>query len=58
MKHIKYCLKCKKYTLNEICSSCNQKTILPKPIRFSPEDKYGKYRRREKKIILKEKGLF
>ena len=38
------CSKCKDYTLEKECSECNQKTITPKPARFSIEDKYGKYR--------------
>ncbi|MBT4577139.1 RNA-protein complex protein Nop10 [Candidatus Woesearchaeota archaeon] len=42
------CSKCKDYTLEKECSECNQKTITPKPARFSIEDKYGKYRRMAK----------
>lgn len=58
MKLIQKCLKCDNYTLKEICPKCQTKTISPKPPKFSPEDKYGEYRRKEKKIILKEKGLY
>ena len=56
MKHILKCLKCQKYTLQEDC--CKIKTISPKPPKFSPTDKYGKYRREEKRKILKELNLF
>ncbi len=55
MKHILKCSKCGKYTLKKIC--CGVKTISPKPAKFSPEDKYGSYRRRVKKDKLVEEGL-
>jgi rRNA maturation protein Nop10 len=32
---------------------CGKKTSNPKPAKFSPEDKYGKYRR----IAKKQQGL-
>lgn len=50
---MKKCPKCKNYTLKDYCSKCNIKTITVKPPRFSPEDKYGKYRRILKKSIKK-----
>lgn len=53
MKHIYFCKKCQVYTMKEICPKCNTKTIQPKPAKFSPEDPYGKYRRKAKK----EQGL-
>ncbi|MEM0351080.1 MAG: RNA-protein complex protein Nop10 [Archaeoglobaceae archaeon] len=43
---IKKCPKCLEYTLKEICQRCGEKTINPIPPRFSPEDPYGKYRRK------------
>ena len=48
-KEILYCDDCKKYSLKEICSVCDKKTRTPKPAKFSPLDKYGKYRRLYKK---------
>jgi H/ACA ribonucleoprotein complex subunit 3 len=45
MKKIMKCPKCLVYTLKESCSKCKVKTINPRPAKFSPEDKYGKYRR-------------
>jgi H/ACA ribonucleoprotein complex subunit 3 len=49
MKSLLYlCRNCKKYTLATTCQ-CGTATIQPAPPRFSPEDKYGKYRRLLKK---------
>ncbi len=41
----KKCTSCKKYTLKEICPYCGQRTISPYPPRYSPQDKFGKFRR-------------
>lgn len=46
---MKICPKCKDYTLKEVCPLCNLRTINPHPPKFSPEDRYGKYRRLMKK---------
>jgi len=45
---IKQCPKCKEYTLKNTCRECSQQTITPKPAKWSPEDKFGKYRRKAK----------
>ncbi len=45
---IQYCAACDIYTLKEKCKGCGEKTISPKPARFSPEDTYGSYRRKLK----------
>jgi len=50
---MKICPKCNTYTMEEICSVCKVPTVNPHPPKFSPEDKYGKYRR----IIKKESGV-
>ena len=55
MKHILKCSACEKYTMKEVC--CDRKTINPKPMKFSPEDAYGKYRREAKKTELNTRGL-
>jgi H/ACA ribonucleoprotein complex subunit 3 len=47
--HIKKCANCGKYTLKTVCPVCNLETISPHPHRFSPEDRFGKYRRALKK---------
>lgn len=49
MTDIRYCKNCEKYTLNKICKKCDSKTIIKKPPRYSPQDAYGKYRRKLKK---------
>jgi len=48
------CPKCGTYTLKENCPVCGEKTVTPIPPRFSPEDPYGKYRRK----LRKEVGFF
>ena len=48
MKKIFKCGICSKYTLKEVCI-CGGKTISPRPAKYSPEDKYAKYRRIAKK---------
>jgi len=42
---LRKCVKCKKYTLNqEKCPYCGDRLHVPHPAKFSPEDKYAKYR--------------
>ncbi|MBD3202939.1 RNA-protein complex protein Nop10 [Candidatus Woesearchaeota archaeon] len=55
MKNIKKCPACSKYTLSEKCS-CKKKAVSPKPPKFSPEDKYAKYRRKAKREEWEKKG--
>ncbi|MDP3917318.1 MAG: nucleolar RNA-binding Nop10p family protein [Nanoarchaeota archaeon] len=43
------CTVCNDYTLEKICKSCKKPAITPKPAKYSPIDKYGKYRRLAKK---------
>jgi H/ACA ribonucleoprotein complex subunit 3 len=47
-----HCKNCDIYTLNSICPNCTTPTGQPAPPRFSPEDKYGKYRRKLKKELV------
>ena len=54
MSNLRYCKNCRKYTLDKICSKCKEKTISKNPPRFSPQNHYGAYRRKLKKI---EKGV-
>jgi H/ACA ribonucleoprotein complex subunit 3 len=35
--------------MTETCPKCGEKTNSTKPAKFSPEDKWGKYRRMAKK---------
>jgi len=42
---LRKCEKCEKYTLNqEKCPHCGGKVRIPHPPKFSPDDKYAKYR--------------
>ena len=42
---ILHCKTCRRYTLSKTCNHCSLHTSNPLPPRFSPQDKYGKYRR-------------
>ena len=43
---LRKCVKCGKYTLNhESCPICGGNLRIPHPAKFSPEDRYAKYRR-------------
>jgi len=43
---LRKCVQCKRYTLNqEKCPHCGGRVRVPHPAKFSPEDKYAKYRR-------------
>jgi len=57
MKRIRFCEKCKIYTLKYDCPYCGEKTVLRIPPKYSPDDKFAKYRRKLKKEILIERGL-
>ena len=50
-KHIRKCKSCQKYTLKLICG-CGSETILRKPPKFSPIDKYAEYRRKENVVYV------
>lgn len=47
-RHILFCVNCKEYTMKEKCPRCGGATIEKKPPKFSPDDKWGKYRRAAK----------
>ena len=40
---IRRCPKCGEYTLKDTC--CGSKTVTAHPAKYSPDDRYGKYRR-------------
>jgi len=50
MSDLFYCVKCGIYTLKKKCGICGGKTNIRKPPRFSPQDNYGAYRRKLKKL--------
>jgi len=56
MKHIFKCSICNKYTMKEVCG-CGSKTIIPKPLKFTPDDKLSKYRRKAKLGEYADRGL-
>lgn len=55
MMRIMKCVRCGSYTLKDVC--CNEKTISPRPAKFSIEDKYAVYRRKAKSAGLVSEGL-
>ncbi|MBT3408565.1 ribosome biogenesis protein [Candidatus Woesearchaeota archaeon] len=57
-KSINKCHECNIYSIKDSCPNCNNKISEEKPGKFSVEDKYGEYRRKAKKEILKEKNLY
>ncbi len=54
MKHILKCLSCRSYTMKDICPYCSGTAVSPNPPKYSPEDKYAKYRREAKKRMEQE----
>ena len=58
MTKLRFCPNCCIYTLKNICPKCGQQTINPHPPRYSPQDKWGKYRRKFlDEIFLKKSKL-
>lgn len=57
MKHILRCKNCGNYTLNGLCPKCGHEATTPMPPKYSPDDKYGMYRRKVKFQSLKSGGL-
>ncbi|MGY5874346.1 MAG: RNA-protein complex protein Nop10 [Candidatus Thorarchaeota archaeon] len=50
MSQIFKCNQCNEYTLTEVqCPKCGGTVVSPRPPKYSPEDKYGMYRRKAKK---------
>ncbi|MBS3816091.1 MAG: RNA-protein complex protein Nop10 [Candidatus Thermoplasmatota archaeon] len=50
MEKIRICPSCDEYSLGEMCDRCGEKTVNPKPPKYSPEDRYGEYRRKQKRL--------
>lgn len=51
---LKRCTGCGEYTLQDTCPYCQGRLASARPAKYSPEDHYGKYRRRLK--TLERKG--
>ena len=49
------CPACKEYTLAEACPRDGTPTKSPRPAKYSPEDHYGEYRRRLKRLDAAER---
>ncbi|MDI6702582.1 RNA-protein complex protein Nop10 [Methanothermobacter wolfeii] len=54
---MKRCRSCGEYTLRDVCPHCGGATGVVYPPKFSPEDRYGKYRRKLKReLLMKNNG--
>ncbi len=42
---LKFCPACARYSLQETCPVCRGATRSPHPMRFSPQDRWARYRR-------------
>jgi len=42
---LRVCTACGRYTLKSRCPACSGATRTPHPARFSPQDRWGRYRR-------------
>ena len=56
-KHLHKCLMDQHYTLENKCPDCGSECVLPRPPKFSLDDKYAPLRREVKKKELRDKGL-
>ncbi len=57
MEHLHKCINCSRYTLEEKCPLCLEVAVIPKPPKFSLDDKYIVYRAQVKKEERVRKGL-
>ena len=48
------CPACGTYTMSEVCGKDGQKTRSSIPMRFTPDDRYAKYRRALEEQSVKE----
>jgi H/ACA ribonucleoprotein complex subunit 3 len=42
---LRVCRSCARYTFQDACPNCHGATRSPHPARYSPQDRWGKYRR-------------
>lgn len=49
-------MKCKKYTMKEICD-CGNSALIAKPLKYSVDDKLASYRRMAKHEEYLKRGL-
>ncbi len=57
-EHIYKCIKDCSYTMEKVCPRCNTATILPRPPKFSLQDKYASLRRESRKAELQLRNLY
>jgi H/ACA ribonucleoprotein complex subunit 3 len=57
-QHIHKCISCSSYTLEEKCPKCGAEAILPRPPKFSLDDKYAALKREAKKEDFRKKSLY
>ncbi|MBD3163571.1 RNA-protein complex protein Nop10 [Candidatus Woesearchaeota archaeon] len=57
MRHILKCKACNAYTMKEACPKCAEKTSTAAPPKYSPDDKYAKYRRIAKEGERKKESI-
>jgi H/ACA ribonucleoprotein complex subunit 3 len=49
MPELRKCGKCSSYMISQACPACgHEKTVSPRPPKYSVEDRYAKYRRMAK----------
>jgi H/ACA ribonucleoprotein complex subunit 3 len=53
---IHHCPQCSQYTMAETCPRCHVATKSPLPPKFSPEDAYGAYRRKLRRLTSTPPG--
>ena len=54
---LRKCIKCENYTLDQDkCPVCGSKLRVPHPAKFSPDDRYAKYRQALRGLIKNEKN--
>ncbi len=51
---LRKCTRCGIYTFQETCPRCGAPTRVPHPPRFSPEDKYVRYRLEAKGLLRRK----
>jgi len=50
------CTACRTYTMKPRCPQCSHRAATPTPPKYSPEDRYGEYRRRLRELVQREQG--
>ncbi len=45
MKNLLFrCTRCQRYTMEGKCPGCGEATVMAAPAKYSPDDKYARYR--------------